>query len=637
MSTRSAQSSPGTGRPSGKLPMMPRLSALVAWFVSRSTLSALVIYLETESTGLEFADRPVGIFTRLSVVAMCELAILLFLSRHDATSRFWRSPSAFYLFNPLTLHMFLVLDTRSFVLGALLAVSFHIVESRNVRTSGVWLGISVAIEPSFLLAAIGPIMFVFLRRSRVPHETRDFVTYVLGGFVATLSLRALAENTTSIEQIWAGIGFTALLESAEIFIAFETLVPSLGFAVFLLFLKHVGHKDLAVLVVLPMLCSLLVTTEALALGIALVIALRLAIQPYGNLVWIVSSAMTWLITLIAVSDNQTSWRADYQFIWQDLLHFSEAGAAFALILVLTKHSLLQSPYRKIASRNVLILIAGDSGTGKDTLSENLAKLLGSNLTAQISGDDYHRWPRASLNWNYTTHLNVSSNYLSRFCQDVLVLVSGNSVARATYNHASGRFQPASHFSSKPFVVASGLHALRFRHLNERAELTVYLEMSENLRTTFKIARDTESRNHTLDSVTQTLKKRAPDSRKFVDPQSTSADLVVTISSRQETDTRDVSQILGFTSLPMPFDDKLIGLLQMVLGLDVRQHYWDGGRRTLQIRGFAETNLYSTCFRQLQPVFSSLSLITDDWANGPQGLIQFISALYLAENLKTGRL
>lgn len=637
MSTRSAQNSPGTGEPSGKIPMTPRLSALVAWFVSRSALSALVILLETESTGLEFADRPAGMFTRLSVVVMCELAILLFLSRHDATSRFWRSPSAFYLFNPLTLHMFLVLDTRSFLLGALLAVSFRIVESRKLRTSGVWLGVSVAIDPSFILAAIGPIMHFFLRRSRVPHETRDFVTYFLGGFFATLALRALAENTMPIEQIWTGIGFTALLNSAEVFIAFETLVPSLGFAVFLLFLKNVDSKDLAVLVVLPMLCSLLLTTEVLAFGIALVIALRLAIQPYGSLVWIVSSAMTWLITLIAVSESQTSWWAGYQFIWQDLLDFSQAGAALALILVLTKHSLLNSPYRRIASRNVLILIAGDSGTGKDTLSENLAKLLGGKLTTQISGDDYHRWPRSSLNWNYTTHLNVTSNHLSRFCQDVFVLVSGNSVAKATYNHASGRFQPASHFSSKPFVVASGLHALRFRHLNERAELTVYLEMSENLRTTFKISRDTESRNHTLNSVTQTLKKRAPDSRKFVAPQAMWADLVVTISSRQETDTRAVSQILEFTSLPMPFDDKLIKLLQMVLGLDVRQHHWEGGRRTLQIRGLTESNLYSACFRQLQPVLSSLSLITDDWANGPQGVVQFISALYLAENLKAGRL
>lgn len=637
MSTQYARSSPVSGGPSGKLPMTLRLFALLAWFLSRGILLAFLIHLGTGSTWFQFADRPLGLFTQFFVVATCELAILFFLIRTDAKARFWHSPAAFYLFNPLTLYLFVVLDTKSFILGALLVVCLQILEAKKLETSGLPIGISLAIEPSFLLAAIGPLVFVFLRRSRVLRETRAFVLYVFLAFGLTTALRALAENAGPLEPIGSGIGLTSIAESADVLIAFETLIVTLGFAAFLIFVRHVDSRDLAVLVLIPILCSLLVSSQSLALEITLVITLQLATQPYGNLVRVIASALTWLITLVAVLENQTFWREDYVLLSLNLFHILQVGAAFALIFLVTKHSLLQSPYRKLASQNVLILIAGDSGTGKDTLSRNLANLLESDLTAQISGDDYHKWPRNSQNWNRTTHLNVSSNRLSRFYEDVTSLVSGYAVAKPTYNHASGRFRPASHFFSKLFVVASGLHALYFPHLNERAQLKVYLEMSEDLRTNLKIARDTGPRNHTLKSVTQTIERRAPDSRKFIDPQSVAADLVVTISSRQETDTREVSQIIEFTSHPMPFDDRLIDLLRMVLGADARQFTRGGGLRTLQVCGFAETAFYSTCFRQLQPLFSSLNLLTGQWKTGPRGMVQFITALYLAENLKSGRL
>ena len=81
------------------------------------------------------------------------------------------------------------------------------------------------------------------------------------------------------------------------------------------------------------------------------------------------------------------------------------------------------------SKPIIIGISGDSGSGKDTLSDSLESLIGSHSTVKLSGDDYHRWDRHGPMWQVMTHLNPLANDLHSFSNDLFSLRDGKSISQ----------------------------------------------------------------------------------------------------------------------------------------------------------------------------------------------------------------
>jgi len=182
------------------------------------------------------------------------------------------------------------------------------------------------------------------------------------------------------------------------------------------------------------------------------------------------------------------------------------------------------PYR-LSVRPIVIGIAGDSGSGKDVLSDALARLLGEESTVIVSGDDYHKWERDSQRWEDHTHLSPRANRLDTLLEDVRKLVSGKSISCRLYDHSTGRFIPGLSKRHNDIVVVSGLHVLQIAELRDIFDVKIFLDMDEPLRRYFKVVRDTRERGRSVSEVLSAIDRRVDDGQTYIKPQSEFADLI----------------------------------------------------------------------------------------------------------------
>jgi uridine kinase len=223
--------------------------------------------------------------------------------------------------------------------------------------------------------------------------------------------------------------------------------------------------------------------------------------------------------------------------------------AFGLMLLLAQFRSVfrnNDPYG-LAIRPLVVGIAGDSGSGKDTLSTALARVFGENEVVAVSGDDYHTWERGSPLWKIWTHLNPSANQLSRLAEDLRTLVHGGAIQCRSYDHATGRFDPRRKKRHNDVVLVSGLHTLYSPQLREVLDVKIYLDMAEDLRRHLKIQRDTIERNHPLEAVLASIDRRLPDYLKFIAPQQEQADLVFRLA---QADSLDLSTLPPAQPVPL---------------------------------------------------------------------------------------
>ena len=173
-------------------------------------------------------------------------------------------------------------------------------------------------------------------------------------------------------------------------------------------------------------------------------------------------------------------------------------------------------------------VAGDSGAGKDTFVNSVTDLFGNHSVVKLSGDNYHLWDRQKPMWKVMTHLNPIANDLERFSNDLLSLIDGKSILSSNYNHNTGKMSKPLVVKSNDFIIASGLHALYLLKTRESYNLSIYLDINEDLRKHFKLKRDIYDRGHTIKNALNLLKKRAFDSESFIRPQASYADLIFSL-------------------------------------------------------------------------------------------------------------
>jgi uridine kinase len=135
-------------------------------------------------------------------------------------------------------------------------------------------------------------------------------------------------------------------------------------------------------------------------------------------------------------------------------------------------------------------------------------------------------------WRSWTHLHPDANHLREFTDDVRALAQGRSISCRYYDHRTGRFEPRRSKSGNDVVLVSGLHALFGPELRDVLDVKIYLDMDPELVRFFKVARDTTVRNQSLADVLKSVERRAPDLKKYIEPQAQHADLVFRLEPRQ---------------------------------------------------------------------------------------------------------
>lgn len=180
----------------------------------------------------------------------------------------------------------------------------------------------------------------------------------------------------------------------------------------------------------------------------------------------------------------------------------------------------------MSQRPIILGIVGDSAAGKTTLTRGIAQVLGEENVTVICTDDYHRYDRQQRAELGISALHPDCNYLDIIQQHLSLLRTGQPILKPIYNHTSGTFDPPEYIKPAEFVIVEGLLGYSTRAMRDSYDVKVYLAPPEDLRTFWKIKRDTRKRGYTEEQVLEQMQQREPDSDAFIRPQRQWADVVV---------------------------------------------------------------------------------------------------------------
>lgn len=287
------------------------------------------------------------------------------------------------------------------------------------------------------------------------------------------------------------------------------------------------------------------------LGISFLLVLLLTPAPPGWFVWVmplfvayqasgnvVAISLVGLFSMLYVLNNILvaslfSLPVSYAIApslgyFSSLVSTTMMAVGIVLAIQVWRDKIWFNDYFRLSRKPFVIGIAGDSGSGKDTFADALTDLFGCHSVASLSGDDYHLWDRHRPMWQVMTHLNPLANNLDNFANDLVSLTDGKSIISRRYNHSTGKMSRPFRVKSNDFIIASGLHALYLPILRSCYNLSIYLDIDENLRRHFKFQRDVHQRGHTMERVLLSLELREPDANRFIRPQCAQADLVFSL-------------------------------------------------------------------------------------------------------------
>lgn len=177
-------------------------------------------------------------------------------------------------------------------------------------------------------------------------------------------------------------------------------------------------------------------------------------------------------------------------------------------------------------RPVLLGLAGDSASGKSTLTRGIEWILGPDRVTRICADDYHRHDRKRRAELGLTPLDPAANDIGLMERHVRRLAMGLTVVKPVYDHATGEFGEPERVEPRGIVILEGLLPFHTQALRDRLDVKVYLDPEEELRHRWKIERDCAVRGYLVEEVVSDLRRREAHAEAHVRPQRDVADLVV---------------------------------------------------------------------------------------------------------------
>ena len=171
-------------------------------------------------------------------------------------------------------------------------------------------------------------------------------------------------------------------------------------------------------------------------------------------------------------------------------------------------------------------VVGDSGSGKNTLADAVAGLLGEERVTDVRLDDYHRYTRAERTERGLTALNPAVHNLSLMREHLQLLRQGRPIRNRSYSHADGTFGPIRTIEPREIVLVRGLLGLPSEEVRSLYHLAVFLQPEPELLFRWKLRRDVLSRGYTEAEVLKRIANHLLDSKQYVLPQADRADVVV---------------------------------------------------------------------------------------------------------------
>lgn len=214
----------------------------------------------------------------------------------------------------------------------------------------------------------------------------------------------------------------------------------------------------------------------------------------------------------------------------------------------------------IERRPVVLGLAGDSASGKSTLSRGIEYVLGVERVRRVCTDDYHRHDRAARARLDVTPLDPAANRMDLMAEHLRRLAAGAPVTKPVYDHQTGRFAADETIEPGEVVIVEGLLPLIDRATRDAIDVAVFVDPEEELRRRWKLERDVFERGYSPAEVVAEIRRREPDAERYVRPQRDDADVILRFHRRDEAapDEHLSARVLVRPTLPYPALREVLG-------------------------------------------------------------------------------
>ena len=178
---------------------------------------------------------------------------------------------------------------------------------------------------------------------------------------------------------------------------------------------------------------------------------------------------------------------------------------------------------------IVIGIAGGTGSGKTTITREIVKRLGSDVTV-INHDSYYR-ERHDLSYEERTKLNYdhpNAFDTEMFAEALRDLRAGKTIEVPLYDYTIyDRTDNTVTVHPTRVILAEGILIYHHEELRELMDIKLFVDADADVRILRRIVRDVRDRGRALDSViNQYLTTVKPMHEAFVEPSKRYADIII---------------------------------------------------------------------------------------------------------------
>lgn len=540
---------------------------------------------------------------------------------------------SFFFLNPLFIYLNYFQGANDILPAALVVLSAHLLCNKKPRSAGLFLGLAIGMKYSLALTLPFFLLYSF-DNPRSRSQIRLFLIFllpaVIGCYVPFIFSSAFRK------MIFSSLEASSLLSFGIPIGNFEIAIFPIVYIFLLYWLWKAGRTSIETLLIFAGTSFVAIsianptTPGWLLWGFPLILLLM---QPASASFFALNSIFLLSYSIFILSNNfnleSNQMLSEYIQTITNASFTLTIGFGAVLVISALRQSLEIGDLYAFGKNPLVISIAGDSGVGKDTLSSVLKDAFGLKHAIEICGDDFHRFERHHPIWQSTTHLDPFANNLKLWEKNLRLAKNRQPFKHEIYDHESGLFSESTIKPKADLVISQGLHAL-YPNFDALSDLRIYISMDEELRVSNKIYRDVAQRGKTHDQVMESINSRVGDSNSFIQPQRENADLLISISIREESETE-----IRFSSRNPSFAGKLFEILEV---FEVHQKNFsidDSGRQTVGIM----TNQFSgsTALQVLELNLMSFNQMFErrpDIPDGYQGVLTMV--VFLAIDWEKGR-
>jgi uridine kinase len=218
------------------------------------------------------------------------------------------------------------------------------------------------------------------------------------------------------------------------------------------------------------------------------------------------------------------------FLWKNRKHiFGLKGAVAARWSVSSAPVPVSFGMHTISFQPFIIGVAGGSGSGKSTVSQQVLSAFGADMVSVVMQDDYysdqtHLTPEVRREQNYD-HPNAFEWPL--LVQHVEALRNGQSIEMPEYDFTlHNRSNRTISVKPAPVIVIEGLFALYDEALRDMMSLKIFVDTASDVRFIRRMQRDITERGRSVDSVVgQYMETVRPMHKQFIEPTKRNADII----------------------------------------------------------------------------------------------------------------